>query len=158
HRYSRPFHAVSVSAERPCDGAAAFAPGTEQVDRGRRYPEQFADHRCKPAASDSAADHRGRAAFPVRSRAEWHCPRLHVFDAAERRRAETHSLDLPERCRRGRRSLPEREFTRLQQTAWRRRAMNRKLMWIVGGGAFVVAATGLAMVMAEPTVGPPFIP
>jgi|SRR5215470_18783197 len=36
--------------------------------------------------------------------------------------------------------------------------MNRKLMWIVGGGAFVVAATGLAIVMAEPTIGPPFIP
>ena len=36
--------------------------------------------------------------------------------------------------------------------------MNRKLMWAIGGGGFVIAATGLAIVMAEPTKGPPFIP
>ena len=36
--------------------------------------------------------------------------------------------------------------------------MNRKLMWVVGAGGFVIAATGLAIVMAEPTMGPPFIP
>jgi len=35
--------------------------------------------------------------------------------------------------------------------------MNRKLMWAIGGGGLVIAATAVAIVMAEPTKGPPFI-
>jgi hypothetical protein len=36
--------------------------------------------------------------------------------------------------------------------------MNRKLAWTVGAGGLLAAATGLAIVMAEPTKGPVFIP
>lgn len=35
--------------------------------------------------------------------------------------------------------------------------MNRKLMWTIGVGGLLVAASGLAIVMAEPTKGPVFI-
>ncbi len=35
--------------------------------------------------------------------------------------------------------------------------MNRKLMWTIGVGGLLVAVTGLAIVMAEPTKGPVFI-
>ena len=36
--------------------------------------------------------------------------------------------------------------------------MNRKLMWALGGSGLLIVATGLVIVMAEPTTGPPFIP
>ena len=35
--------------------------------------------------------------------------------------------------------------------------MNRRLMLLIGGGGVFITVTGLAIVMAEPTNGPPFI-
>jgi hypothetical protein len=35
--------------------------------------------------------------------------------------------------------------------------MNRLLMWTIGGGGLLIAATSLVIVMAEPTRGPAFI-